>query len=80
MISIAQDLGGPGAHFMNEFSIVIQILYFLRNSNSIGFSITPLWGTILLQNIAHVITTQLSCYMQNFIVLTSLQCAHFTTI
>ena len=52
---------------MHNFSIVIQIWW------KIGFSITPLWSTISLQNFAHTMTAQLSCHVQNFIVITLLQ-------
>ena len=52
------------AHFMNDFAIVIQIRW------KIGFSVTSLYGIILLQNLAHAMTAQLSCHVQNFIVTT----------
>ena len=56
----------PGAHFTNGFSIIIQIGW------KIWISMTPLWGIILLQNFAHGTTAQLSCHVQNFIVIRSL--------
>ena len=59
--------GCPGAHFMNDFAIVIQILW------KTGFSVTPLYGVISLQNFTHGTTAQLSCHVQNFITITSLQ-------
>ena len=43
------------------------------NWMEIGFSVTPLWGIISLQNVAHGMTAQLSCHVQNFVVITSLQ-------
>ena len=53
------------AHFTNNFTIVIHIRW--KNS----FSVSPLWGMISLQNFAHATTAQLSCHVQNFIVITS---------
>ena len=41
--------------------------------DEIGFSVTPLYGIISLQNFARATTAQLSCHMQNFISMTSLQ-------
>ena len=57
----------PRAHFMNNFSIVIQIQW------KINFSVTSLYGTISLQIFAHVTTAQLSCHVQNFIAIILLQ-------
>ena len=39
----------------------------------IGFSVTPLYGMILLQNLAHGTTAQLSYHVQNFIAIAILQ-------
>ena len=55
----------PGDHFMNDFSIVIQIQW------KIGFSMTPLLGIILVQNVSHA--TMLSYHEQNYIAITSSQ-------
>ena len=52
---------------MHNFSIVIRIWW------KIGFSVTPLWGTISQHNFAHATAAQLLCYVQNFIVITLIQ-------
>ena len=56
-----------GAHFINDFSIAFQIWW------KIGFSVTRLYGTIALPNFAHATTAHLSCHVQNFITITSVQ-------
>ena len=53
------------AHFMNDFSIVIQIRW------AIGLCVTPLQAIISLQKFAHATTAQLSYHEQNFIAITS---------
>ena len=53
--------------FHNDFSFVIKI------RREIVFSVTPLKEIISLQNFAHAMTAQLSCHVQNFIVITWLQ-------
>ena len=45
-------------------SIVIKI------RRKIGFNVTPLKGIVSLQNFAHATTAQLSCHVQNSIVIT----------
>ena len=49
----------------NSLAHVIQIWWW------IGYSVTPLWDNILLQNFAHTTTAQLSCHVQHFIAATS---------
>ena len=44
----------PGTHFINDFSIIIQIRW------KIGLRVTPLQGIIQLQNFAHVTAAHLS--------------------
>ena len=62
------------SHYLNQcwtrgpllegFSIVIQIRW------KIGLSVTPPSGTVSLHYFTHATTVQLSCYMQNFMVIT----------
>ena len=49
-----------GAHFTNNVSIAIQILWKIR------FSVTQFVGMVLLHNFKHNTTVQLSYHMQNF--------------
>ena len=53
-------------HFMNDFSITMQIRW------KFGFSVIPLYGIILLLNFAYASTAQLTCHVQNFMVITSI--------
>ena len=50
----------PGAHFINDFSIIIQFFFLL----SALIQVAMKWS---LWNFAHGTTAELSCYMQNFV-------------
>ena len=60
------ERSNPGAHFINHFSIVIQIWW------KIGFSICLLQGITSFWNSAHAMTAQLLCHVQHFTVITTL--------
>ena len=57
------------AYFSNDFCIIFHQIRW----NIAGFSVTQLQGMISLQKFAQDTTEQLSCHMQNFIAITSLQ-------
>ena len=54
---------GPGAHFVNDFRIVVQIRWEIR------LAVSQLLAIGLLQNV-HVVTAQLLCHVQNLVVIT----------
>ena len=56
------------AYFSNDFCIIFHQIRW-----NIGFSVTQLQGIIWLQNFAHSMTAQLSCHVQNLIMITALQ-------
>ena len=61
------SLNGPGAHFTNDFLPAIQIRWKLR------VAVIPLLASRSHQIFAHATTAQLSCHVQNFVVITVLE-------
>ena len=57
------DMYWAGDHCTNHFSIVNQIPW------KLGFHVIPLQVIISLQNIAQATTAQLSCHVQNFVMI-----------
>ena len=56
-----------GAHFTNNFSILIQIWW------KLGFSVNPIYSIISLHNVAYITTAQRSWHVRNSIVVACLQ-------